>query len=212
MASEQIINDIYKQIDVLARRIERLQNNAAPTVPIYDPTNFPQDALEGQIALGTDDNAWKFWNGVWKQIGAIPDHIVFFNKNQVAAPAQVDGNLSMLLLGADDNGFGVAIESQGGPFSFVNNPGGVINAQYSDWGITTLGGYGVLRGNCIYTSITIGPDTIAASGFQLEGVIGGFAGQIIRIAGTGKSNIHTRVIGLRQTQEILANFGLVVTL
>lgn len=69
MPSEQIINDIYKQIDVLARRIERLQNNAAPTVPIYDPTNFPQDAVEGQIALGTDDSAWKFFNGTWKKLG-----------------------------------------------------------------------------------------------------------------------------------------------
>jgi len=42
-------------------RIEKLErsvrsNSAAPTFPIYDPANPPQDAIDAQIFIGTDDS------------------------------------------------------------------------------------------------------------------------------------------------------------
>lgn len=70
MPSEQIINDLYNRIDTLTRRIERLQNNAVPSLPILDPTNFPQDAIEGQQVVGTDDNLYFFRNGAWHLVGS----------------------------------------------------------------------------------------------------------------------------------------------
>jgi hypothetical protein len=42
---------LWRYAKDLEKRIERLENNAAPTIPIYDKTNFPQDAVEGQIAI-----------------------------------------------------------------------------------------------------------------------------------------------------------------
>ncbi len=60
---------LYKKICKLERQVALLQNNSAPTVPIYDPANFPQDAVEGQIAIGSDDNLWKYVSGVWSEAG-----------------------------------------------------------------------------------------------------------------------------------------------
>lgn len=49
--TDRDLENMWKYIKVLERRIERLENNAAPTIPIYDQTNWPQDAVEGQIAI-----------------------------------------------------------------------------------------------------------------------------------------------------------------
>lgn len=49
--SDKLINDMLERIAKLEKEVKRLQANAAPTIPIYDSANFPQDAVEGQIAI-----------------------------------------------------------------------------------------------------------------------------------------------------------------
>lgn len=51
MPTQADIDFLHKRIDDLTKTVERLRNNAAPTIPIYDSTNFPQDAVEGQIVI-----------------------------------------------------------------------------------------------------------------------------------------------------------------
>lgn len=51
MVTDDDIKLLHKRIDELQKEVNRLKNNAAPTIPIYDSTNFPQDAVEGQIAI-----------------------------------------------------------------------------------------------------------------------------------------------------------------
>lgn len=51
MATDKQIEFLHKRIDDLEREIQRLKANSSPTLPIYDSTNFPQDAVEGQIAI-----------------------------------------------------------------------------------------------------------------------------------------------------------------
>jgi hypothetical protein len=60
---------LFKRIVKLENEVKRLKNVSAPTVPIYDPTNFPQDAINGQVAIGSDDTAWKYVNDAWSEIG-----------------------------------------------------------------------------------------------------------------------------------------------
>jgi hypothetical protein len=48
MTSEEVI---LARIERLEKIVKKLQNNAAPTLPIYDSANFPQDAVEGQIVI-----------------------------------------------------------------------------------------------------------------------------------------------------------------
>lgn len=68
MPPQGVINNIYSKIDDLQRRIERIQNNPAPTFPIYNPATFPQDSIEGQIALATDDKLYFYRNGAWHTV------------------------------------------------------------------------------------------------------------------------------------------------
>lgn len=58
------------QLDDLVNRVSRLEDLVkrqvnAPTLPKYDPTNPPQDAVEGQIHSGIDDQLYHFSNGLW---------------------------------------------------------------------------------------------------------------------------------------------------
>lgn len=41
---------------------------AAPTVPIYEITNLPQDAVECQLAIGSDDSLNWYSSGSWHTI------------------------------------------------------------------------------------------------------------------------------------------------
>lgn len=60
---------LQERVANLAKEIQKLRNQSAPTVPIYDQDQFPIDVVEGQIALANDGNAYKFQNGAWSQIG-----------------------------------------------------------------------------------------------------------------------------------------------
>jgi hypothetical protein len=46
-----VLDEIMRQLDALRRRVESIENNAAPTIPIYDSTDWPQDAIEGQVVI-----------------------------------------------------------------------------------------------------------------------------------------------------------------
>jgi hypothetical protein len=45
------MDQLIKYIKSLERRIEKLEDNAAPTIPIYDSTNWPETAVEGQVVI-----------------------------------------------------------------------------------------------------------------------------------------------------------------
>ena len=40
-----------ERIEKLEREVRKLQNNPAPTIPIYDKTNWPADPIEGQVVI-----------------------------------------------------------------------------------------------------------------------------------------------------------------
>lgn len=68
------LDDIWDAIDKLQRTLTNTRNNRQPTQPTYDfwsgnPGDIPDDAIEGQVALGNDDTAWQYTNGAWKLIG-----------------------------------------------------------------------------------------------------------------------------------------------
>jgi hypothetical protein len=60
---------VWNFVRGLEAKIKGLDNNAQPTVPVYDPTHFPLNAIEGQIALGTDGSAYKYQDGAWSSFG-----------------------------------------------------------------------------------------------------------------------------------------------
>jgi hypothetical protein len=51
----------------LEREIECIKANKRPTMPIYDRTSFPVDAVPGQHAIATDGSLWAH-NGNWNLI------------------------------------------------------------------------------------------------------------------------------------------------
>jgi hypothetical protein len=75
-------------MDILIDRVanaEQVVNRAmqAPTVPIYDPTNLPQDVVTAQVAVGTDysfnwydGSSWHTKAGALSVVGNIPQDAV----------------------------------------------------------------------------------------------------------------------------------------
>lgn len=51
---------ILDRIDQMEQVINRMQQ--APTVPIYDPASLPEDAVIGQVAVGSD-NSFNWYDG-----------------------------------------------------------------------------------------------------------------------------------------------------
>ena len=101
--SQNDLDYFHKQIARLERRIVNLENNTAPTIPVYDGVtpNFPQDAVEGQIALSPDKTAWAYteadgwWNmctgmrnyGTFENaVLSIPDLVGYWRMGEAAAP------------------------------------------------------------------------------------------------------------------------------
>lgn len=60
----------HQRIDAIERMLQSKLNNPAPTIPQFDQTNFPQDAVPGQIATDPNDNSmWVYGNdGVWHRV------------------------------------------------------------------------------------------------------------------------------------------------
>lgn len=48
---DQLTIKLAERIDKLEKRIELLENISAPTIPIYDASNWPTDAVEGQVVI-----------------------------------------------------------------------------------------------------------------------------------------------------------------
>lgn len=46
-----VVELLQQQIDALKQDVARMKNNRVVTVPIYDSTNFPAQAVEGQLAI-----------------------------------------------------------------------------------------------------------------------------------------------------------------
>src|SRR5574338_440379 len=69
--SRDIVDILIGRIEQLERHVGLARNVQRPTVPIYDNTDYPQDAVEGQIAVGLDDNLHFFKDGVWHDVGGV---------------------------------------------------------------------------------------------------------------------------------------------
>lgn len=75
---EEALEDVHKRLDYIERI--NLMRNTAPTVPIYNPSNMPQDPVLAQIAVGTDnsfnwfapDNTWHTQAGSLATPGVMP--------------------------------------------------------------------------------------------------------------------------------------------
>jgi hypothetical protein len=50
-AMMRLLDDYGKRISELEATVKRLQRNNIPTIPIYDNTNWPLNAVEGQIVI-----------------------------------------------------------------------------------------------------------------------------------------------------------------
>lgn len=67
--SDDILQPIYRRIAEMQKQIDRLSNQSTPTSPSYDSTGFPQDSIEGQTAVGVNDNNfWFYVNGEWRTV------------------------------------------------------------------------------------------------------------------------------------------------
>lgn len=62
---------LQKRIDDAERLLQR--NHNAPTVPVYDPSNMPQDAVVGQVAVGSD-NSFNWFDGTWHTEAGTPSN------------------------------------------------------------------------------------------------------------------------------------------
>lgn len=61
------LEPVYRELRDLRSEINQLKNKSIPTMPTYDSTGFPQDAVEGQLAVGANDNKlWRYVNGAWR--------------------------------------------------------------------------------------------------------------------------------------------------
>jgi hypothetical protein len=76
-----MLDYLHNRLKVVERDLDRKVD--APTFPVYDPTNLPQDAVNGQIALGTDGSfnwciadVWHTQAGVLSTLGNIPQDAV----------------------------------------------------------------------------------------------------------------------------------------
>lgn len=45
------LETLSRELDELEARVQQLEDNARPTLPIYDSTNWPPEAVEGQIVI-----------------------------------------------------------------------------------------------------------------------------------------------------------------
>lgn len=72
-SSTDPLEPLYRELKEAKARISQLENKSIPTVPSYDPGNFPQDSVEGQIAVssldlgqgGANHYVDGEWWGVW---------------------------------------------------------------------------------------------------------------------------------------------------
>jgi hypothetical protein len=47
----RLLDDYGKRISQLEAKVKSLERNNIPTIPIYDNTNWPDNAVEGQIVI-----------------------------------------------------------------------------------------------------------------------------------------------------------------
>jgi hypothetical protein len=68
-STTDILEPVYRELRELKRHVAALENKSIPTVPTYDPSDFPQDSVEGQLSLSTLDlgeaGAHHFVDGEW---------------------------------------------------------------------------------------------------------------------------------------------------
>ena len=83
---------LYRRLEMLEQHYQRAQ--VAPTFPIYDVANMPQDAVEAQIVIGTDDSINWFDGTNWQT-----------NPGSAAAPNNVpqDPLEGQIVLGSDNS-------------------------------------------------------------------------------------------------------------
>jgi hypothetical protein len=76
-----MLDHFHKRLQIVERDLDR--KIAAPTFPVYDVDNLPDDVVNGQIVIGTDgsinwfaDDAWNTKVGGLSTIGDVPQDVV----------------------------------------------------------------------------------------------------------------------------------------
>lgn len=162
-------------IDYLHRRINSLEDKInkkflAPTVPTYDSSNFPQDAVHGQIAKDTNHDAWIYGeDDTWHKIGG------------------ASGGGAHASFHYDRFGVGATLVSLPAEAGFVDTPKGVpftFKRSIDQTAITYDNESNLINGTP-YTTITLNP------GFSHEGIYQVHAaGQFSNVSGNGDMLIY----------------------
>lgn len=144
-----MLDHFHRRLSVVERDLER--GFAAPTFPIYDPANFPQNSLEGQIVVGVDKNLYCRSGGTWySQTGVL----ALGNPPPNAIPGQIvigsDHSLNWFI---DGQWYGVAgVLASGNPPQYAVDGQLVIgNAGNICWHIG--GKWYTAVGNVVYKTI-----------------------------------------------------------
>jgi hypothetical protein len=82
------MHPLHLSINELDRRLDEFKTNG-PTLPIYDPSNLPQDTVDGQIAIGIDDSFLWQYNGTWYTVAASPPSVSDFPQDAVEGQVAV---------------------------------------------------------------------------------------------------------------------------
>lgn len=70
-------HDVATQMRMLRKRMFQMENNKNPTLPVYDSTNFPQESVQGQVALDkTLKSGWAYTDGEWWKLGGGIEEII----------------------------------------------------------------------------------------------------------------------------------------
>lgn len=108
-----MLDHFHKRFSVVERELEKII--AAPTFPIYDTSDLPDDVINGQIGIGTGgsinwfiDDIWNTAPGTLSTVGNLPQDVV---EGQIAIGS--DNSLNWFVNG---NWYGIAgVPASGNP-------------------------------------------------------------------------------------------------
>jgi len=124
---------IHQRLDKAELQLRRLISTL--TIPVYDPSNMPQDAVEGQIAVGIDNSFNWFTNNSWHTQPGLPT--VSINAPQEGINGEVvvtsDHGLAWYVNGAWYGSGGVPVSSGNPPQDSISGQIAIGNDGILCW-------------------------------------------------------------------------------
>lgn len=219
-AQLKLMHDRITRLETLAAR-----GNPAPTIPSYDSTNFPANAVHGQIAKDQDEALWIYGNDdAWHQVGASANmpwgyaHAVVFGLASSNSITQVDFNpsLSDVTGGTSGDPDITLVANLSGRFSLsLNTPGFYLmasRASFSTGATPSAGSTGLLNSQWLSGALVAGSDialfsrVLALSNYVAEaGALG-----IYNANGTGQPVPKSGDTGISQNSGLSATVNVYV--